>query len=107
MKTVGVRDLQAHLGRVLEDVQGEAVVVMRHSRPIAVILGVEDATQEALDRVLQRGTSAMDDDGLREAVRAGVRDGLEPLRDLVAQVESAAKSITEAAARLKKTRTGS
>jgi prevent-host-death family protein len=47
VKTIGVRDLQAHIGQVLADAQHEPVVVVRHSHPVAVVVGVRDSADAA------------------------------------------------------------
>jgi prevent-host-death family protein len=41
MKTVSVRDLQKQVKQCLEDAQEDRVVVTRHGRPAAVLVGVE------------------------------------------------------------------
>lgn len=56
-KTIGVRDLQAHIGRALADAQRSPVVVLKHARPVAVIVGVEKDGDVA--KVLARAFTAL------------------------------------------------
>ncbi|MFZ5482498.1 MAG: type II toxin-antitoxin system Phd/YefM family antitoxin [Myxococcota bacterium] len=40
MKVVGVREVKAQLSEVLDEAQGEQVIVTRHGKPVAVLSGV-------------------------------------------------------------------
>lgn len=51
MKTIGVRDLQKRIRECVDVAQRERVVVTRHGRPAAVLVGVEGHDWE--DLVLQ------------------------------------------------------
>ena len=51
---------------------------------------------------LQKTLDSKEDPELRNAIREGVKEGLEPVRDLVTQVENKAKAISSAARRLRK-----
>jgi prevent-host-death family protein len=48
MKTVSVRDLQKSLGRQIDESQMERVVVTRHGRPAALLIGIEGLDWEHL-----------------------------------------------------------
>jgi prevent-host-death family protein len=45
MKTVTVRDLQKNVKACVDKVQDEGVVITRHGRPLAVLVGVEGVEQ--------------------------------------------------------------
>lgn len=46
MKTINVRDLQKKIREVVEASQKERVVVTRHGRPMAIVVGVEGSDWE-------------------------------------------------------------
>ncbi len=50
MKTVNIRDLQSRLKDCVDTSQGEPVVVTRHGKPAAVIVGVEGKDWETVVR---------------------------------------------------------
>ena len=48
MKTVNVRDLQKHVKECVDKAQDDRVVITRHGRPAAVLVGVEGEDWEAV-----------------------------------------------------------
>jgi prevent-host-death family protein len=48
VKTVSIRDLQRTIGRCVRIAQKENVVVTRHGRPAAIVIGVEGQDWEDL-----------------------------------------------------------
>ena len=48
MKTVTVRDLQKKVKECVDDAQEERVIVTRHGKPAAVLVGVEGEDWEAV-----------------------------------------------------------
>ena len=48
MKTVTVRDLQKRVKECVDDAQDDRVVITRHGKPAAVLLGVEGEDWEAV-----------------------------------------------------------
>lgn len=48
MKTVSVRTLQKKVKECIDDAQGDRVVITRHGKPSAVILGVEGQDWETV-----------------------------------------------------------
>jgi len=48
MKTVSMRDLQKRLKACVDDAQEDRVVVTRHGRPAAVLVGVEGEDWESV-----------------------------------------------------------
>ncbi len=55
MKTVSVRDLQKNVKKCVDESQEDRVVITRHGRPAAVLVGVEGEDWE--DIVLQTDPS--------------------------------------------------
>lgn len=55
MKTIAVRDLQKKIRRCIDLSQKEEVVITRHGRPAAMVIGVEGKDWE--DILLQRSAS--------------------------------------------------
>ena len=55
MKTVTVRDLQKRVKECVDHAQEDRVVITRHGKPAAVLVGVEGSDWESL--VLQTGPS--------------------------------------------------
>jgi prevent-host-death family protein len=41
MKTIGVSEARERLAEILDDAQGETVCIVRHGKPLAVVVGVE------------------------------------------------------------------
>jgi prevent-host-death family protein len=48
MKTVSVRDLQIRVKECVDSAQSDRVIVTRHGRPAAVLIGVEGLDWEAV-----------------------------------------------------------
>ena len=48
MKTVSVRDLQKSIKEAIDSSQGERIIVTRHGRPAAVLVGVEGKDWETV-----------------------------------------------------------
>lgn len=48
MKTVTVRDLQKRVKQCVDDAQEDRVVITRHGKPAAVLVGVEGADWETV-----------------------------------------------------------
>ncbi len=48
MKTVTVRDLQKKVKECVDDAQQDRVVITRHGKPAAVLVGVEDQDWETV-----------------------------------------------------------
>jgi len=48
MKTISVRDLQKSIKEAVDSAQGDRVVVTRHGKPAAVLLGVEGKDWETV-----------------------------------------------------------
>lgn len=48
MKTVTVRDLQKKVGKCVDDAQEDRVVITRHGKPAAVLVGVEGEDWDAV-----------------------------------------------------------
>lgn len=55
MKTITVRDLQKNIGTCIDAAQKTRVVVTRHGKPAAIVIGVEGSDWE--DVVLQTSPS--------------------------------------------------
>ena len=55
MKTISVRDLQKNLKKCVEESQKDRVVITKHGKPAAVLVGVEGEDWE--DVVLQTDPS--------------------------------------------------
>jgi prevent-host-death family protein len=55
MKTVSVRDLQKRVKKCVDDAQEDRIVITRHGKPAAVLVGVEGSDWESL--VLQTDPS--------------------------------------------------
>jgi len=55
MKTVSVRDLQKRVKECVDDAQEDRIVITRHGKPAAVLVGVEGSDWESL--VLQTDPS--------------------------------------------------
>lgn len=52
MKTINVREARLHLAEVLVEAQAEPVVLTKHGRPIAILLGTEHGEAKRLQRSL-------------------------------------------------------
>ncbi len=48
MKTVTVRDLQKKVKECVDDAQEDRIVITRHGKPAAVLVGVEDEDWESV-----------------------------------------------------------
>ena len=48
MKTVSVRDLQKKVKECMDEAQGDRVIVTRHGKPAAILLGVEGEDWESV-----------------------------------------------------------
>jgi len=48
MKTVSVRTLQKKVKECIDDAQGERIVITRHGKPSAIIMGVEGQDWETV-----------------------------------------------------------
>jgi len=48
MKNVAAKELKANLDAVLSSAQGERIIISRHGKPCAVLVGIEDYDAEDL-----------------------------------------------------------
>jgi len=83
MKTVNVRDLQKKVRECVDAAQNERVVIMRHGKPAAVLVGVEGEDWE--DVVLQT------DPRFWKLIRARRKQKTISLAELKAQLEGTPK----------------
>jgi prevent-host-death family protein len=82
MKNIAAKDLKANLDAVLTSAQGERVVISRHGKPCAVLVGIEDYDAEDL----QLATS----DDFWQMIRSRRTRGKSiPLSEVEARLESA------------------
>jgi prevent-host-death family protein len=80
MKTVSVRDLQKNVKECVDDSQEDRVVITRHGRPAAVLVGVEGEDWE--DVVLQT------DPSFWNLIRKRRKEGTISLDELKAELEN-------------------
>ena len=84
MKNIAANELKENLDAVLSSVQGERIVISRHGKPCAVLVGIEDYDAEDLRLSSSQGFWRM--------IRSRRTRGKSiPLSDVEAHLESAGR----------------
>ena len=84
MPQTGIRDLKAHLGAYLREVEaGQTVVITKHGKPIGRIVPVTQSTEAQLDALSQAGLIAWNKQKLQPLAPVAQARGERTVADLL------------------------